>query len=235
MGGVGDYRPRPGVVEYVDHRLVRMRSRGALITFEGVEGSGKSTQARRLADVLEARGLGVRLTSEPDGTPLGAAVRAMLETDGAHRTPLAESFLFMAARQQHVAQVVRPALERGDVVISDRYVDATVAYQGYARGLDIRTIEELNLVATGGVLPDLTLVLDLPTEVGMARIAGRPHDSFERLGIDFHARVRQGYLEIAAADKARVTLISADRPEDEVERAVWRAVEERFGETLCGA
>jgi len=212
-----------------------MRSRGVLITFEGVEGSGKSTQARRLADALEAKGLGVCLTGEPDGTPLGAAVRAMLETDGAHRTPLAESFLFMAARQQHVAQVVRPALERGDVVISDRYVDATVAYQGYARGLDIRTIEELNLVATGGVLPDLTLVLDLPAEVGMARIAGRAHDSFERLGLDFHTRVRQGYLEIAAAHKARVMLISADRPEDEVELAVWRAVEERFGETLRGA
>jgi dTMP kinase len=211
-----------------------MPSRGALVTFEGVEGSGKSTQARRLADALQARGLGVQLTSEPDGTPLGVAVRAMLETDGTSRTPLAESFLFMAARQQHVAQVIRPALERGDIVISDRYLDATVAYQGYGRGLDIRTIEELNLIATGGVLPDLTLVLDLPAEVGMARIARRSHDSFERLGLDFHARVRQGYLEIAAADKARVAVIGADRPEDEVARAVWRIVEERLGATRGG-
>jgi dTMP kinase len=213
----------------------QMRSRGALITFEGVEGSGKSTQARRLAGTLEARGLGVSLTSEPDGTPLGVAIRAMLELDGPRRTPLAEALLFMAARQQHVAQVIRPALERGHVVISDRYVDATVAYQGHGRGLDVRAIEELNLIATGGVLPDLTLVLDVPVEVGMTRIAGRAHDSFERLGIEFHARVRQGYLEIAAADKARVALIDAAQPEDEVERAVWRAVAERLGESLRGA
>jgi dTMP kinase len=211
-----------------------MQPRGALVTFEGVEGSGKSTQARRLADALRARGVRVQLTSEPDGTPLGIAVRAMLETDGATRTPLAESLLFMAARQQHVAQVVRPALERGEVVVSDRYTDATVAYQGYGRGLDIRTIEELNLIATGGVLPDLTFVLDVPAEVGMARIARRSHDSFERLGLDFHARVRQGYLEIAAADKARVTLIDAGRPEDDVAQAVWRLVEERLGATIRG-
>jgi dTMP kinase len=205
------------------------------ITCEGVEGSGKSTQARRLVEVLRRQGRRVRLTSEPDGTPLGSAVRALFERDEAHPTPLAETFLFLAARQQHVAQVVQPALERGDVVISDRYMDATVAYQGYGRGVDVQTIKELNLLATGGVVPDLTIVLDLPVASGIRRIAGRARDSFERMDLDFHERVRRGYLEIAQADKGRVAVVAADRDEDEVERAIMAIVRERLGAALGGA
>jgi dTMP kinase len=208
--------------------------RGVFITFEGVEGSGKTTQARSLAAYLEGRGRPVRLTREPDGTDLGVAVRAWLEAAAAGAAPLAEMFLFLAARQQHVAEVIRPALDRGEVVISDRYVDATVAYQGWGRGVDPQTIQELNLIATGGVLPDLTLVLDLPPAAGICRIAGRPHDSFERLGLDFHERVRQGYLEIARADKARVVVVAGDRSEAEVRDAVRTLVADRLRGALDG-
>lgn len=205
--------------------------RGVLITFEGVEGSGKTTQARRLASFLESRRRRVRLTSEPDGTPLGVAVRALFEAD-VRATPLAEALLFLAARQQHVARVVRPALEAGQVVISDRYGDATVAYQGYGRGADVQTIRELNLVATGGLLPDLTLVLDLPVATGIGRIAGRAHDAFERLGLEFHERVRQGYREIAREEKERVAVVAADGAEAGVAAAVRAVVAERLGEAL---
>ena len=208
---------------------------GALITFEGVEGSGKTTQARYLASFLSNRGRRVCLTSEPDGTPLGAAVRSLFESAAAGPTPLCEVFLFLAARQQHVTEVIRPALERGEVVISDRYVDATVAYQGYGRGVDVQTIRELNLLATGGVLPDLTLLLDVDARVGMGRIAGRAHDHFETMGLAFHERVRQGYLEIAREQKERVVVVPADRGEDEVRSAIRALVEDRLGEALGGA
>src|SRR5688572_389730 len=170
--------------------------RGALITVEGVEGSGKTTQCRRLADRLRGRGLEVIETSEPDGTPLGQAVRGLFELEP-RPTPLTQAFLFLAARQEHVAQVIRPALTRGAVVISDRYTDATLAYQGYGQGLDLQTIREMNALATGGLLPDLTVLLDLDPMAGMRRIAGRPLDAFERMESSFHRRVREGYLEIA--------------------------------------
>lgn len=184
---------------------------GVLITVEGVEGAGKSTQCQRLAGWLRDRGHRVTLTSEPDGTPLGLAVRVVFQQEGPPPAPLAQAFLFMAARQQHVAQVIRPALARGEVVVSDRYADATLAYQGYGQGLDLQTIRELNLLATGGVLPDLTLLLDLDPATGMARIGGRRLDAFERMGLDFHRRVRQGYLEIAGAEKERVVVLDGSR------------------------
>jgi len=208
--------------------------RGVLITLEGVEGSGKTTQARHLAAFLEGRGRRVRLTREPDGTALGVAVRALFDAEAARPAPLAEMFLFLAARQQHVAQVIRPALERGEVVISDRYADATVAYQGYGRGVDPQTIRELNLIATGGVLPDLTLVLDLSPAIGIRRIAGRAHDAFEKLGLDFHERVRQGYLEIARAEKERIAVVAGDRSEAEVRDTIRALVVDRLREVLDG-
>ena len=211
-----------------------MSLRGAFITFEGVEGSGKTTQARHLATFLGDRGRQVCLTSEPDGTPLGLRVRALFEADPAQPTPLAEMFLFLAARQQHVTRVIRPALERGEIVISDRYIDATVAYQGCGRGVDIETIKQLNLLATEGVLPDLTLVLDLPAGVGIGRIAARAHDSFEQMGLAFHERVRAGYLEIAREEKDRVAVVAGDQGEEEIRKAIRVLVEERLGEVLRG-
>jgi dTMP kinase len=200
--------------------------RGVLITVEGVEGSGKSTQCRRLAERLESRGLGVVLTSEPDGTALGAAIRTLFETGGSPPTPLTQVFLFMAARQQHAAEVIRPALARGAVVISDRYVDATMAYQGFGQGVDLETIRDLNALATGGLLPDLTLVLDLEPAAGMSRIGGRPLDAFERMDLAFHRRVREGYLEIARTEKRRVVVLRADQDQDTLAAAVAATVDD---------
>jgi dTMP kinase len=200
--------------------------RGALITFEGVEGSGKSTQCARLAEYLTTRGTTVVLTSEPDGTPLGLRVRAVFEGGGPTPTPLTQTFLFMAARREHVSRVIEPALAGGAVVISDRYTDATVAYQGHGQGVDTQTIGELNMLATGGVLPDLTLVLDLDPVAGMQRIRHRALDAFEKMDLAFHRRVREGYLEIARNDKSRVTVLDAAREADRLHADVVRAVDE---------
>jgi dTMP kinase len=183
--------------------------RGLLITVEGVEGSGKSTHCRLLAEWLRARRHDVVLTSEPDGTPLGAAIRGLFEEEGAPPTPLTQTFLFLAARQHHVAQVIRPALARGAVVISDRYADATLAYQGFGGGMDLETIRDLNALATDGVMPDLTLLLDLDPAEGMKRISDRALDAFEKMDLGFHRRVREGYLEIAHAEKTRFAVLDA--------------------------
>jgi dTMP kinase len=202
--------------------------RGLFISVEGVEGSGKSTHCRRLGQWLTARGLEVVLTSEPDGTPLGSAIRRLFEQDGIPPTPLAQTFLFMAARQQHVAQVIRPALARGAVVVSDRYADATLAYQGFGGGMELETIRDLNALATGGVMPDLTILLDLDPAEGLRRISDRPLDAFEKMDMAFHRRVREGYLEIAHAEKNRVVVLGADQPKDALHAAVVRAVEGLF-------
>jgi dTMP kinase len=198
-----------------------------LITVEGVEGSGKTTQMRRLARWLTRQGYRVEQTREPDGTPLGVAIRRLFER---HPQPLAELFLFLAARQQHVATRIAPALARGRVVLCDRYTDATVAYQGHARGLDLEMIRELNVRATGGVLPDLTLLFDLDPAAGFRRI-GRRRDAFERQALAFHRRVRQGYLEIQRAEPKRVRRIDAGAPPGVVAAEVQAIV----GEHLRGA
>ncbi|HET9489944.1 MAG TPA: dTMP kinase [Methylomirabilota bacterium] len=186
--------------------------RGVLITFEGVEGSGKTTQLTRLGRWLERNGFRVERTAEPDGTALGVAIRRLFERPGSRPTPLAELFLFLAARQQHVSERIRPWLAQGRVVLCDRYVDATTAYQGYGRGLDVELIRELNVRATGGILPDLTLVFDLEPAVGLRRIGKRRLDRFEREALAFHRRVRRGYIELHRAEPKRVRLIRAARP-----------------------
>ncbi len=196
---------------------------GALITFEGVEGSGKTTQLIRLERWLRAGGHRVERTREPEGTRLGVAVRRLFELEP---EPLVEVFLFMAARHQHVAEKIRPWLEHGRVVLSDRYADATVAYQGYGRGVDPDLIRELNVRATGGVLPDLTLLFDLDPAEGLRRIGRRRLDRFEREKLAFHRRVRRGYLEILRAEPKRVRLIRAALPPAEVARQVRTVVEE---------
>jgi dTMP kinase len=189
--------------------------RGVLITFEGVEGSGKTTQMLHLARWLKRQGLAVEQTREPDGTPLGQGVRRLFERGP---DPLAEMFLFLAARRQRV-------------VLCDRYTDATIAYQGYGRGLDPELIRELNLRATGGVLPDLTLLFDMDPAVGFRRIRGRRLDHFERQALAFHRRVRRGYLEIQRAEPKRVRIVDAARPSAEVALDVQAIV----GEALRGA
>jgi len=201
---------------------------GALITLEGVEGSGKTTQMMRLERWLRQQGRKVVHTREPDGTRLGLAVRRLFERPGVHPKPLVEVFLFMAARQQHVAERIRPWLDRGRVVLCDRYADATVAYQGYGRGVDPDLIRELNVRATSGVMPDLTLLFDLDPAEGLRRIGGRRLDHFEREALAFHRRVRQGYLEIRRAEPKRVRLIHAARPPAVVAAEVRAIVEDFF-------
>ena len=200
--------------------------RGVLITFEGVEGSGKTTQMQRLARWLKSRGYRPELTSEPDGTPLGAAIRRLFER---RPQPLTEMFLFMAARQQHVAERLRPWLRAGRIVLCDRYTDATVAYQGYGRGLDPALIREMNLHATGGVLPDLTLLFDVDPAIGFRRIGGRRLDAFEREKLAFHRRVRRGYLDILRSEPKRVRLVDAARTPDAVAAQARAIVEEYLG------
>ena len=201
---------------------------GALVTLEGVEGSGKTTQMMRLERWLRQQGRKVEHTREPDGTRLGLAVRHLFERPGVRPEPLVEVFLFTAARHQHVMEKIRPWLERGRVVLCDRYADATVAYQGYGRGVDPDLIRELNVRATSGVLPDLTLLFDLDPAEGLRRIRGRRLDHFEREALAFHRRVRRGYLEIRRAEPKRVRLIHAGRPPAEVEVEVRATVEDFF-------
>ena len=205
--------------------------RGALITFEGVEGSGKTTQLGRLERWLEEQGHRVERTSEPDGTVLGLAVRKLFEHPEVRPVPLAEVFLFMAARQQHVREKIGPWLDRGRIVLCDRYTDATVAYQGHGRGVDPDLIRELNVRSTDGVLPDLTLLFDVSPAEGFRRIGRRRRDHFEKLALPFHRRVRRGYLEILRAEPKRVRLVNASRPPGVVAAEVRRIV----GEFLGGA
>jgi dTMP kinase len=182
---------------------------GSFITFEGIEGSGKSTQAEMLKAFLEGLGLEVLLTREPGGSPIGEQIRrVLLDPDNHGMVPLAELLLYEASRCQHVEAVIRPAIEAGKTVICDRFFDASTAYQGYARGLEIKMVGELNLVATGGRKPDLTIVLDLPVDVGLRRL-GRNLDRIEREAVEFHERVRQGYLRIAEDEPDRVKVVNS--------------------------
>jgi dTMP kinase len=203
--------------------------RGIFITFEGVEGSGKTTQMVRLARVLGRRGHRVERTSEPDGTALGSAIRRFFERPRLRPEPLVEVFLFMAARHQHVTEKLAPWLAHGRLVLCDRYTDATVAYQGYGRGVDVDFIRELNARATSGLSPDLTLLFDLAPEEGFRRIGQRRLDHFEREKLAFHRRVRRGYREIHRAEPKRVRLVRAARPPAEVAREVDAVVQEYLG------
>ena len=197
--------------------------RGVLITLEGVEGSGKTTQMLGLARWLARRGFRVERTSEPDGTELGRAVRRLFEHGP---QPLSELLLFLAARHQHVVERIGPWLEAGRVVLCDRYVDASVAYQGAGRGLEPEMIRELNVRVTGGLLPDLTLLFDLDPAVGFRRIGRRRRDAFERQALAFHRRVRRGYLEIQRTEPKRVRIVDADRSQRAVGVDVRAIVEE---------
>ena len=203
----------------------RRPSRGLLITFEGGEGSGKTTQARLLGERLEAAGFPVTLTREPGGTEVGRLAWEGIARGGLD--PYTELFLFLAARSDHTARVIAPALEAGRIVVCDRFADSTVAYQGYGRGLDPRLLQRLNRLATKGLRPDLIFLLDLPVEEGLARQgrAGNDRDAIGRETVAFHERVRRGYLTLAGADPRRWVALDARRPLDELAEEVWRRVE----------
>jgi dTMP kinase len=184
------------------------------VTFEGIDGSGKTTQARLLAERLEREGVDVVLTREPGGTPLGEAVRDLV-LHGEHVAPWAEVALYAAARAQHVDQVIRPALERGATVVCDRYVDSSAAYQGGARRLGVDTVLELNLTVVGGLMPDRTVLVEISPETAAARVGGTG-DRIERDGVALWARAAEAYRDLAARDRRRYVVVDGTRPVDEL-------------------
>jgi dTMP kinase len=197
---------------------------GYFIAFEGGEGAGKSTQEARLASSLAARGHAVVRTREPGGTPAGEQIRhVLLSPEFEGLDPRAEALLFAAARGEHVARVIRPALERGDIVICDRYIDSSVAYQGYGRALGPSRVRDLSMWATHELLPDLTVVLDVDPEVGLARFAER--DRLEAEPLDYHRAVRAAFLELAEAEPDRYLVLDARGDVDTVAAAILARVE----------
>jgi dTMP kinase len=200
----------------------RRPGRGLFVAFEGGEGAGKSTQVQRLLDWLGLNEIPARVTHEPGGTPPGARIRALLlDPATGDLSPRAEALLYAADRAQHVHAVVAPALDVGEVVITDRYVDSSLAYQGAGRTLAMEEVRRLSAWATGGLVPELTVLLDLPPETGLARARGRAvADRLESESLDFHERVRATFLDLAAAEPGRYLVLDATRPADEIATAV---------------
>lgn len=202
----------------------------AFLTLEGPEGGGKTTQARLLADFLRSQGHDVLLTREPGGTPIGDQIRRVLTSlDNAGMDPATEFLLFSASRSQHVHEVIRPHLERGGLVVCDRFFDSSLAYQGYGHGLDLAALRAITAFATGSLTPDLTLLLDLPVPVGLQRRRGSGGwnrlDAYDQA---FHERVRQGYLALAQAEPKRWVTVNADQPEATVQAELRQAVLSRL-------
>jgi dTMP kinase len=210
--------------------------RGRFVTFEGGEGAGKSTQIERLARRLEAKGMRVRVTREPGGPKDGSVEQAvalrrlLVEGDPARWSPESEALLNYAQRVEHVNRFVRPALDTGDWVLCDRFADSTMAYQGYAHGLGAGFVRALHRASLGGFKPDLTLILDIPVDEGLARAGARAgvETRFERFPRDFHVRVRAGFRAIAKAEPKRCARVDARGSPDAVEARIWRALAHRF-------
>jgi dTMP kinase len=205
--------------------------RGVFITFEGPEGSGKSTQIRRLAARLRAEGRVVLETVEPGGTPIGMQIRrVLLDAKNLEMRPTTELLLMFAARAQNVDEAILPALSRGEVVLCDRFTDSSLVYQGAARGLGAEVVFEVDRIACRGLVPDLTVVIDIQTELGLERAHGRNRKTqdvetrLDEQAIDFHRKVRDAYLQLAADEPGRVKLIDGSGSEEKVETEVWKAV-----------
>ncbi len=210
-------------------------SRGSFITLEGGEGTGKSSQMPLLASALRAIGLEIVATREPGGAPGAEEIRKLLVNGEVGRwDPLSELLLYVAARREHVVRTIEPALARGAWVLCDRFADSTIAYQGYGHGLGREACESAHRIALGSFAPDLTLILDLPVEIGLARAAGRAgaETRYERMDLAFHERLRAGFLEIARAAPGRCRVIDARGSLGEVQAALCRAIAERFSLAL---
>ncbi len=204
--------------------------KGIFITFEGIEGAGKSTQAKLLYDYLKREGKNVILTREPGGTKTGEKIREILltPTDEVF-PPIAEVFLYEADRSFHIHNKIKPSLEKGFVVICDRFVDSTLAYQGYARGLDIGLIKYLNEIATEGVKPDITFLIDIPVEEGLKRIKEkRGLDRIEKESVEFHKKLREGFLKIAEEEKNRIAIINGLKDINEIFNEIVSILKVRF-------
>lgn len=204
--------------------------KGVFISFEGIEGAGKTTQAGLLSERLSREGCSVVLTLEPGGTVIGSKIREILLLPE-HREmfPVTELLLYNAARAQHLAEKIVPSINEGKIVITDRFTDSTLAYQGYARGIDISLIRDLDRIATGGFRPDITILFDLDAEEGLRRNRGiNKVDRLELEDIEFHRRVREGYLKIAEDEPGRVKVVDASASPEEVCEEVWKIVRERL-------
>ena len=213
---------------------LKSKPAGRLISFEGSEGSGKSTQIARLASHLQAQGREVVATREPGGTEIGEQIRNIIvhNSKGDEMCPETELLLFTAARAQVVREVIAPALVRGAVVLSDRYLDSSTVYQGIARNLAPGPVSAINLFAVGNVMPDLTIVIDVPTEVSLARIRQRASDlpdRMERENIEFYTKVREGYLLLAKQWPERVVVVDGTKSPDALEKKIRAEVDKRLG------
>ncbi len=208
-------------------------ARGKFITFEGGEGAGKSTQAELLGVDLRQAGQPTRVTREPGGAPGAEDIRGLLVTGAVGRwDAMTEALLHCAARREHLTKTIAPALDVGTWVVSDRFADSTMAYQGYGHGLGRQVVEGLNELVLGDFAPDLTLVLDLPVDDGLGRAAAGPEDRYERMGRDFHQRLRDGFLEIAGREPERCAVVDARAGVDEVQAAIRAVVRQRLGVPL---
>jgi dTMP kinase len=208
-----------------------MTEQGRFISFEGGEGAGKSTQARRLAATLEKRGISCVITREPGGSPGAEDIRKLLVNGEPRRwEALTETLLLYAARADHVARTIKPAMEQGRWVLCDRFADSSYAYQGAGRGIDRETVRRIEAVAIGDFKPDLTFVLDLPAEEGLRRAITRAstESRFEHFDVGFHERLRQAFLDIARRAPDRCRVIDAGADEDTVAQAIWKAAAARF-------
>jgi dTMP kinase len=195
--------------------------KGIFITVEGCEGAGKSTQAKLLADHLTNQGYQVLVTREPGGTVIGEKIRGiLLDRNHWELTPSVELLLYLASRSQLVSQVIKPALEEGQVVISDRFHHSTLAYQGGARALDMPLVRKINEFATEGILPDMTFLLDLPPEIGLERKGSYDEDRMEGQGIEFHQKVRQAFLSLAGEEPERIVVIDANQAMEKISSSI---------------
>jgi len=194
------------------------------ITFEGGEGCGKSLQAKLLHDRLRRSQIAAVLTREPGGTPVGDEITHLLKWNDDAVAPLTELFLFNASRSQLVNDVINPALKDGKVVVCDRFADSTTVYQGYARGMELKKVKAINATAAQGLKSDLTILLDMPPEKGLERKRAAGHDRFEKEGLAFHRKVRQGFLALAAEEPKRFFVIDATQDKEAIAEAIWQKV-----------
>ncbi len=203
--------------------------KGLFITFEGIEGCGKSTQAKLLREYLEKKGWSVFLTREPGGPKISEKIRELLlSTENKEMLPETEVLLYMASRSQHTGEWIIPALQKGKMVISDRYYDSTLAYQGAARKIDIKLIDTITKFATFGLKPDITFLVDLPAEIGLSRISKQDADRLEMESIEFHKKVRVGFIEIAKREKERYIIVDGTKSVEEIHNEIMKIMEDKL-------